>query len=132
MILHFAFTRDEVCREVAIHWQIHRLHTLYLQLCGTTVTIRRDHKFKWCSTPGCANCSKVHPQVVFLHLLLEVALEDCRGVLIRWNGLVEWNSGMEYWNGGMLQRAYLIKIIIQLWCLDSVDLWNGNILESKI
>ena len=54
------------------------------------------------------------------------------GVLIRWNGLVEWNSGMEYWNGGMLQRAYLIKIIIQLWCLDSVDLWNGNILESKI
>ena len=25
-----------------------------------------------------------------------------RGVLIRWNGLVEWNSGMEYWNGGML------------------------------
>ena len=45
---------------------------------------------------------------------------------------MEWNSGMEYWNGGMLQRAYLIKIIIQLWCLDSVDLWNGNILESKI
>ena len=55
-----------------------------------------------------------------------------RVVLIRWNGLVEWNSGMEYWNGEMLQRAYLIKIIIQLWCLDSVDLWNGNILESKI
>ena len=23
------------------------------------------------------------------------------GVLIRWNGLVEWNSGMVYWNSGM-------------------------------
>ena len=42
---------------------------------------------------------------------------------------MEWNSGMEYWNGGMLQSAYLIKIIqhiIQLGCLDLVDLWNGN------
>ena len=25
-----------------------------------------------------------------------------RGVFIRWNGTVEWNSGMvEYWNSGM-------------------------------
>ena len=39
------------------------------------------------------------------------AIQPMMGVLIRWNGLVEWNSGMEYWNGGMLQRAYLIKII---------------------
>ena len=37
---------------------------------------------------------------------------------------------MEYWNGGMLQRAYLIKIIqhiVQLGCLDSADWWNGNL-----
>ena len=31
-----------------------------------------------------------------------------RGVYIRWNGMVEWNSGMDYWNGGMLHRTYLI------------------------
>ena len=30
------------------------------------------------------------------------------GVYIRWNGIVEWNSGMDYWNGGMLHRTYLI------------------------
>jgi len=29
------------------------------------------------------------------------------GVYIRWNGMVEWNSGMDYWNGGMLRRTYL-------------------------
>ena len=29
------------------------------------------------------------------------------GVYIRWNGMVEWNSGMDYWNGGMLHRTYL-------------------------
>jgi len=23
----------------------------------------------------------------------------CSGVYIRWNGMVEWNSGMDYWNG---------------------------------
>ena len=32
----------------------------------------------------------------------------CEGVYIQWNGMVEWNSGMDYWNGGMLHRAYLI------------------------
>ena len=31
-----------------------------------------------------------------------------RGVYIRWNGMVEWNSGMYYWNGGILHRTYLI------------------------
>jgi len=31
-----------------------------------------------------------------------------RSVYIRWNGMVEWNSGMDYWNGGMLHRTYLI------------------------
>jgi len=25
-----------------------------------------------------------------------------------WNGMVEWNGGMDYWNGGMLHRTYLI------------------------
>ena len=25
-----------------------------------------------------------------------------------WNGIVEWNSGMDYWNGGMVHRTYLI------------------------
>jgi len=30
------------------------------------------------------------------------------GVYIRWNGMVEWNSGMDYWDGGMLHRTYLI------------------------
>ena len=36
-----------------------------------------------------------------------------RGVFIRWNGLVEWNGGMEYWNSGMpyfiphLNKAYV-------------------------
>ena len=30
------------------------------------------------------------------------------GVYFRWNGMVEWNSGMDYWNGGMLHRTYLI------------------------
>ena len=30
------------------------------------------------------------------------------GVYIRWTGLVEWNSGMDYWNGEMLHRTYLI------------------------
>ena len=25
-----------------------------------------------------------------------------------WNGMVEWNSGMDYWTGGMLHRTYLI------------------------
>ena len=25
-----------------------------------------------------------------------------------WNGIVEWNSEMDYWNGGMLHRTYLI------------------------
>ena len=29
------------------------------------------------------------------------------GVYIRWNGMVEWNSEMDYWNGGMLHRTYL-------------------------
>ena len=24
-----------------------------------------------------------------------------KGVFIRWNGTVEWNSGMEWWNSGM-------------------------------
>ena len=32
----------------------------------------------------------------------------CAGVYIRWNGMVEWNSGMDYWNGGMLHSTYLI------------------------
>ena len=32
----------------------------------------------------------------------------CEGVYIQWNGMVEWNSGMDYWNGGMLHRTYLI------------------------
>ena len=32
----------------------------------------------------------------------------CWGVYIRWNGMVEWNSGMDYWNGGMLRGTYLI------------------------
>ena len=33
-----------------------------------------------------------------------------RDVYIWWNGMVEWNSGMDYWsrNGGMLHRTYLI------------------------
>jgi len=30
------------------------------------------------------------------------------GVYIRWNGMVEWNSGLDYWNGGMLHSTYLI------------------------
>ena len=30
------------------------------------------------------------------------------GVYIPWNGMMEWNSGMDYWNGGMLHRTYLI------------------------
>ena len=30
------------------------------------------------------------------------------GVYIRWNGMMEWNSGMDYWNGGMLHRTHLI------------------------
>jgi len=30
------------------------------------------------------------------------------GVYIQWNGMVEWNSGMDYWDGGMLHRTYLI------------------------
>ena len=35
------------------------------------------------------------------------------GVIIRWNGLLEWNGGMEYWNSGMsyfiphLNKAYV-------------------------
>jgi len=27
------------------------------------------------------------------------------GVYIRWNGMVEWNSGMDYWNGEMLHTG---------------------------
>jgi len=30
------------------------------------------------------------------------------GVYIQWNGMVEWNSGMDYWNDGVLHRTYLI------------------------
>jgi len=30
------------------------------------------------------------------------------GVYIQWNGIAEWNSGMDYWNDGMLHRTYLI------------------------
>ena len=33
------------------------------------------------------------------------------GVYIRWNGMVEWRSGMDYWNGGMLHRTYIYLII---------------------
>ena len=33
-----------------------------------------------------------------------------KGVYIRYNGMVEWNSGMDvYWKGGMLHRTYLLS-----------------------
>ena len=35
-------------------------------------------------------------------------LLGCLASYIQWNGMVEWNSGMDYWNGGMLHRTYLI------------------------
>jgi len=41
-------------------------------------------------------------------LLSRVCWEHTLGVYIRWNGMVEWNSGMDYWNGGILHRTYLI------------------------
>jgi len=31
-----------------------------------------------------------------------------KGVYIQWNGIVEWNSGMDYWNDGILHTTYLI------------------------
>ena len=35
--------------------------------------------------------------------LLSVLYCVCRGVWIRWNGTVEWNGGMEYWNGAFVR-----------------------------
>jgi len=32
-------------------------------------------------------------------------LHTAQGVYIRWNGMMEWNSGMDYWNGGMLHKT---------------------------
>ena len=38
-----------------------------------------------------------------IHSSLSVSTHNT-GVLIRWNGTVEWNTGMEQWNGGMSIR----------------------------
>ena len=46
--------------------------------------------------------------VLFDEVKIKEDLVYNRGVYIRWNGMVEWNSGMDYWNGGMLHRTYLI------------------------
>ena len=35
-------------------------------------------------------------------------LVEWNGGMEWWNGMVEWNSGMDYWTGGMLHRTYLI------------------------
>ena len=40
-------------------------------------------------------------------LVRQLVYELLLGVLIRWNGLVEWNGGMEYWNSGMSYWAVL-------------------------
>jgi len=40
--------------------------------------------------------------------LLDYWTHSMKGVYIQWNGMVEWNSGMDYWNGGMLHRTYQV------------------------
>ena len=55
--------------------------------------------------------------------------KEIPGVYIQWNGMVEWNSGMDYWNGGLLHRTYLIVQHVlyseqcALYCVLCVHCW---------
>ena len=38
---------------------------------------------------------------VAMYVVISTDGASKKGVFIRWNGTVEWNSGMEWWNSGM-------------------------------